>query len=66
MDKFVSAWVAMGKMYASDATIVHLFEKLLQVSATFMIDPRFRKEATTIATLEDAGGEIDVFAKAHG
>ena len=65
MHQFVRARMAPRKVDAGDAAVVDLLEKLTQVGAPLVIDPGVGKETTAIAAFENAGGEIDVFAKAH-
>ena len=66
VDELQRTWVALGEVDAGDARIVDLLEELSQVGAPFVPHPRFGEEAHTRAALEEARGEVDVFAKAHG
>ena len=57
--------MALRKVDARNARVVHLLKELLQVRTALVPHPRFGEQATLVSALENAGREVDVLAKAH-
>ena len=65
MHQFQRIRIFLIKINTGNAGIMHLLEKFLQVSPTFMIYPGIRKKTTSVPILKDTDTEINILPKTH-